>query len=122
MSDSFRDKEGKLIYIKENPYTNESVRDPNELIEFQQSEGLSSNYIESWAFTTREYSSDGGGVRSICRSVNHFDSEQKAINYLYTNGWEKDHKGGYKKSRITDGWSASERAELTCEKIKLRVR
>lgn len=122
MSDKFRNKDGGLVLIKENPYNNEKVRDPMELIEFQQSKSLSTPYVESWAFITREYSHDGGGVRSICRDKQHFETEAKAINYLYDRGWVRGNSStAFKRSNVTNGWSASEEARITCEIIKLKA-
>ena len=122
MSDNFRDKDGSLIRIKINPYTNEVTRDENELIDFQVQHGFRNPYIESWAFITREFKSDGGGVRMMCTIKKIFDTENKAINYLHDNGWTKYKKPNeYKRSHITDGWSASEKALITCEKIKLKA-
>lgn len=113
----FRDTNGNLVYIKVNPYTKEEVKDPVECQQYQQ--GFANYYIESWAFVTREYKSDGGGVKHTLSKVNHFDTEGKAIKYLYSNEWEDDFKGGFRRSKPTDGWSASEYARITCEKIKL---
>ncbi len=119
MSDLFRDKEGRLIYIKENPFTGEVI-DNDKTVEFQQKAQFSNKYIESWCFVVREYTSCGGGVRSLLENKEHFDSENKATNYLYNNGWVRGNSSSdFIRNTIKDGWDASKRATITCEKIKL---
>lgn len=121
MSD-FRDNNGNLFYIKENPRTGEEVKDAEDMIDFQKSQGFVTHHIESWSFIIREYKNDGGGVRSICTNKFIFDSERKAKNYLLNNDWVIDCRTSfYKRSSVKDGWYASEYATISCEKIKLRI-
>ncbi len=117
MSDPFKDKEGRTIVIKVNPYTKEEIDNHDKEL----TKGSISRKVESWAFISREYKSDGGGVRSICHTKRHFNSELNAQNYLYCNGWRSKGNGFVRKD-IIDGWSASEYATISCERVGLLIK